>query len=185
MFLQNVPQVDEEGFCIRPEVNENDILFCLSQRQARLLGTLELLGFFLNKAKWNSDLCPCFWSEVVAIILLNFSAHMPKRIPSTRPATRRTKTNPGSSTCRSSPFSQTTAFIRTKPTSMSSRPPLETSSCRLQPRYSSWHSDSTPNNKILKDKLVATSPCCRRRLFCLCNTRGHHENVKTSSCRAD
>ncbi|KAL4004464.1 hypothetical protein ACER0C_004177 [Sarotherodon galilaeus] len=30
----NVPQVDEEGFCIRPEVNENDILFCLSQRQS-------------------------------------------------------------------------------------------------------------------------------------------------------
>uniref|UniRef100_A0A3Q4GUI6 F-BAR domain only protein 2 n=1 Tax=Neolamprologus brichardi TaxID=32507 RepID=A0A3Q4GUI6_NEOBR len=30
VFLQNVPQVDEEGFCIRPEVNENDILFCLS-----------------------------------------------------------------------------------------------------------------------------------------------------------
>lgn len=51
MFLQNVPQVDEEGFCIRPEVNENDILFCLSQRQARLLGTLELLRVFLNKAK--------------------------------------------------------------------------------------------------------------------------------------
>lgn len=25
-FLQNVPQLDEEGFCIRPEVNENDIL---------------------------------------------------------------------------------------------------------------------------------------------------------------
>lgn len=24
--LQNVPQVDAEGFCIRPEVNENDIL---------------------------------------------------------------------------------------------------------------------------------------------------------------
>lgn len=185
MFLQNVPQVDEEGFCIRPEVNENDILFCLSQRQAHLLGTLELLRFFLNKAKWNSDLCPCFWSEVVAIILLNFSAHMPKRIPSTRPATRRMKTNPGSSTCRSSPFSQTMAFIRTKPTSMSSRPPLETSSCRLQPRYGSWHSDSTPNSKILKDKLVATLPCCRRRLLCLCNTRGHHENVKTSPRRAD
>ncbi|MBN3320905.1 FCHO2 protein, partial [Atractosteus spatula] len=25
-FLQNAPQVDDEGFCIRPEVNENDIL---------------------------------------------------------------------------------------------------------------------------------------------------------------
>uniref|UniRef100_A0A3Q2WXB2 FCH and mu domain containing endocytic adaptor 2 n=1 Tax=Haplochromis burtoni TaxID=8153 RepID=A0A3Q2WXB2_HAPBU len=34
VFLQNVPQVDEEGFCIRPEVNENDILFCLSQQNS-------------------------------------------------------------------------------------------------------------------------------------------------------
>uniref|UniRef100_A0A668UKC9 F-BAR domain only protein 2 n=1 Tax=Oreochromis aureus TaxID=47969 RepID=A0A668UKC9_OREAU len=48
----NVPQVDEEGFCIRPEVNENDILFCLSQRQSfslvqsSLLDTLEFFCFF-------------------------------------------------------------------------------------------------------------------------------------------
>lgn len=52
VFLQNVPQVDEEGFCIRPEVNENDILFCLSQRQSfslvqsSLLDTLEFFCFF-------------------------------------------------------------------------------------------------------------------------------------------
>ena len=36
-FLQNVPQVDAEGFCIRPEVNENDIL-CPDAALARRLG---------------------------------------------------------------------------------------------------------------------------------------------------
>uniref|UniRef100_A0A3Q3KK82 F-BAR domain only protein 2 n=1 Tax=Mastacembelus armatus TaxID=205130 RepID=A0A3Q3KK82_9TELE len=27
LLIRNVPQVDEDGFCIRPEINENDILF--------------------------------------------------------------------------------------------------------------------------------------------------------------
>lgn len=60
---------------------------------------------------------------------------MPKTIPSTRPATRRTKTSPGSSMCKSNLFNPIMALIRTEPTSTSSKLPSETSSSPRQPRY--------------------------------------------------
>lgn len=44
--LQNVPQVDAEGFCIRPEANENDILYIkLDAVSLSLQDTEELLLF--------------------------------------------------------------------------------------------------------------------------------------------
>ncbi|KAK2818731.1 hypothetical protein Q5P01_024292 [Channa striata] len=51
----NVPQVDEEGFCIRPEANENDILFIFPLLSQRLLPVVVAsLTFFFSHAKENS-----------------------------------------------------------------------------------------------------------------------------------
>lgn len=69
--------------------------------------------------------------------------HMPKRTPSTRPATRRMRMNPGSSMWKSNLFSLTMARTRSAPPLMSWRPPLETLSCHPPPRYGSSSSSSS------------------------------------------
>lgn len=164
--FQNVPQVDAEGFCIRPEASENDILFTCGFTLLKLPSSVLSLRCHAQKPlssfshvhthhTWAA--CPLWANHIVEVdspsntsrycccccccSLLNSWVHMPKRILSIRRLTLKTRTSPGNSTWRSSRFSPTTSHSRPEPPSTSSRPPSETSSCRPPPWYSdiTWH----------------------------------------------